>query len=152
MEIQCFASSRRYAPGLITQTPASEFSREYPIRVLVHDFHVTQSLLGKFTTILYDALNAYEYEIVASRQRDKYYGGTFDPAPLQPSQETSSAMGSNQSIQESMPIKTRGGSIYDSLENAFFALELMNKQLLPCIILITDGVATEYGYGSSDEF
>jgi hypothetical protein len=53
---------------------------------------------------------------------------------------------SNQSIQGSLPIKTRGGSIYNSLENAFFALGLLSRQMLPCIVLITDGVATESGY------
>lgn len=92
----------------------------------------------------YDTLNAYEYEIVSSRQRDSRYRdeqqSSFQPQP------EAAAEASNQSIQDSIPIKTRGGSIYNSLEHALFALGLLSRQLLPCIILITDGVATESGF------
>jgi hypothetical protein len=77
---------------------------------------------------------------VSSRQRDKYHEENRNFVPQDTTED------SNQSIQGSLPIKTRGGSIYNSLENAFFALGLLSRQMLPCIVLITDGVATESGY------
>lgn len=159
------------------------------------------SLLDAFAESLYDALNEYECEMVESRLNDRVIstngttvnesvsgidggggggGGSNDDIlssssqnglDQQQQQEYLQQQQQQHSIYGSIPIKTRGGSIYSSLEYCMFALGLMGtttntnssqaslsltgsnalypkQAIMPAVILITDGVAT--GAGTSE--
>lgn len=101
-------------------SPSSEFCREFPIRVLLHNVKVTHTLVDGFAKALYDRMNAFELELVISRQKDDN---------VQPPQ--------NQRDNSQLKIETRGGSIYNSLEAGLFALGLLSKDMLPGLILVT---------------
>ena len=131
-------------------TPSSEFCRSFPIRVLLHDVLIKPKTIESFAEKLYQSLNNFEREIVESRQKDEIYflaGKEVPPTLDDPHQFPKSGLGTRDqatTIQDSIPIKTRGGSIYNSLENGMFALGLLSKEFLPSVILITDGVATGF--------
>ncbi|KAJ3222893.1 hypothetical protein HK099_001778 [Clydaea vesicula] len=138
------------------KSSTSEFCRSFPIKVLIHDLKVSPSLVESFAETLYDTLNAFEVELVKCRQKD------FEENDNALVQVNNSSVISNENspiksnIQDSIPIKTRGGCIYDSLENAMFALGLFSNHSLPAVVLITDGVSyypgVNYGHVSDNEF
>ncbi|KAJ3091169.1 hypothetical protein HK102_001446 [Quaeritorhiza haematococci] len=162
-------------------TETSSFARDkHPVRVLMHQVRIVHPQnVHEFAEKLYDALNAYELELVAARRADRLraveraaaqaeamrrrrkeggpmftVGGGADNGDQVDDDESeaapsASAASSASHAAEATATATKGGNIYNSLEHALFSLSLLPRDCSPAIVLITDGTAT--GSSSASE-
>ncbi|KAI9091450.1 hypothetical protein DFS34DRAFT_325544 [Phlyctochytrium arcticum] len=147
------------------QSPlAQKFAHTFPTRVLIQEVLVTRDNLALIAERLYDALNAYENDLVQQRQRDT-------PRERPPSEESlivgndsegNLAFNASSATQVEALAELAGyggtaskialdsiptDSIFRSIERALFALNVLPDNCLSCLVYITDGVISTAGSG-----
>ncbi|KNC96331.1 uncharacterized protein SPPG_08234 [Spizellomyces punctatus DAOM BR117] len=142
------------------QSPlAADFSRTYPTRVLLQEVVVTRNNMEAVAERLYDALNAYEHDLVQQRQRD-----TRSQAAASADWETQDNIGpldeagflmADTAEYASLPSRPIGAnldttpsdSVFKAVNRGLFALNLLPEDCMSALVVITDGVVSPAGAG-----
>ncbi|KAI8805822.1 hypothetical protein BJ742DRAFT_396109 [Cladochytrium replicatum] len=129
---------------------ASKFTQKFPMRVIFQDVVVNQDNFAFVIEKLYDGLTKYENELVATRRHDK----SVSISPSQSEPIIHSSIGNPSDLLTDEPVQlikshNSAGSTYDSLEYALLALDLLPKDTMPALVLVTDGVSAGTGSGET---
>ncbi|KAJ3297928.1 KICSTOR complex protein szt2 [Borealophlyctis nickersoniae] len=128
---------------------ASRFARTRSVRVLLQEIVLTRGNLMAVAERLYDALNAYEDDFVTQRKRDDVFAAAYPPtAAASGDEESSSDLVDSSTTQPSKPESDAPEhNIFRTIDYALLALDLLPKDCLPVMVLITDGVTSDAGTG-----
>ncbi|KAJ3163034.1 hypothetical protein HDU86_002203 [Geranomyces michiganensis] len=140
---------------------AAKHAAAHPTRVLIQEVAVTESNLEVLCERLYDALSAYEHDMVQQRQKDTRNaaeaaeqtsahrfpdipGETRDeaiaPHPVELAEVSAKVDGSGDA---EVPLHLH--TVYQAIGTALTAVELMPTDSMPAIVLLTDGVIGAVG-------
>ncbi|RKO90864.1 hypothetical protein BDK51DRAFT_50233 [Blyttiomyces helicus] len=141
---------------------ASGFAQTFPMRVLMQEVRLTRDNINLVAERLYDALNAYENDLVAERQKDPVFefdatvGSDYLSVPPVPEQvpntpeQSGFASGDDQSRPTASAANLAASGVSRTLEYGLFALGLLPQDSIPAMVLITDGISTANDIGSRD--
>ncbi|KAJ3035807.1 hypothetical protein HDV00_003388 [Rhizophlyctis rosea] len=118
---------------------AANYSKTFPMRVLLQDVVLTRDNLMAVAERLYDAINAYEDEFVVQRQKDTEAAAAiaYLPPNITPDERTS---GSYHMADSQDPAKE---GIFRTINHGLLALDQLPKDALPVMVLVTDGVVSD---------
>ncbi|KAJ3156501.1 KICSTOR complex protein szt2 [Geranomyces variabilis] len=142
---------------------AAKHAAAHPTRVLIQEVVVTESNLEALCERLYDALSAYEHDMVQQRQKDsrnaaeaaeettavrempsEAVDGAIQPDPVELAEASGKLDGGGDS---DVPLNLH--TVYQAIGTALTAVELMPSDCMPSIVLLTDGVIGAVGAGEA---
>lgn len=109
-----------------------EYCKAQPVRFILQDVIVTPDNLEFVTEMIYDGIAAVGDELVDMRFRDLHQ----------------SPPSSNIRASSTKPVSDSSNrNIYDSIASGLFALDMMQLEMEPVLIMISDGVISQNGTG-----
>ncbi|KAJ3180648.1 KICSTOR complex protein szt2 [Geranomyces variabilis] len=142
---------------------AAKHAAAHSTRVLIQEVVVTESNLEALCERLYDALSAYEHDMVQARQKDARHAaeaaeqtsllreipnetgdGAIPPDPAELAEVSGKADGGGDS---DVPLNLH--TVYQAIGTALTAVELMPTDCMPSVVLLTDGVIGAVGAGEA---
>ncbi|KAJ3023252.1 KICSTOR complex protein szt2 [Thoreauomyces humboldtii] len=134
---------------------AAKHARSFPSRVLLQEVLVTRRNLEATCERLYDSLNAYEHDMVQQRQKDSRSAAVATEEaeanmdgldePADEPERADSAADVRETTDAEVPLQV--DSVYQAIDSALIAIDLMPSKCLPSIVLLTDGVVGTTGAG-----